>query len=49
MVLRTNVHQNNISVIRQQLPALSEKTGPICLLRVGLTAGHKAGRKNVVV
>ena len=41
MTLRRNVYQNRI---RQPSPALWEKTGPIRLWLVGLTAGCKAGR-----
>ena len=51
-MLRTNVYQNNIFVIRQLSPALCEKTGPVHLRLVGLMADRKAVRladKNLVV
>ena len=49
MVLKTNIYQNNICVIRH---LHCDKTRPICLLLVALTYGHKAVRladKNLVV
>ena len=38
-----NVNQNNRSVLVCQYSVLREKTGPIFLLLVGLTAGRQAG------
>ena len=46
MALRVNVLQNKGFVFRQQSPILREKTGPLHLALVGLTAGRQAGRRN---
>ena len=44
MALRVNILQNKGFVFRQQSPILWEKTGPLHLALVGLTAGRLAGR-----
>ena len=44
MALRVNVLRNKGFVFRQQSPILLEKTGPLHLGLVGLTAGRQAGR-----
>ena len=45
MALKTNVYQNNICMIIQRSLALGQKTGPICLLLVGLMAHCKGSRR----
>ena len=42
MALRVNVLRNKGFVFRQQSPILREKTGPLHLALVGLTAGRQA-------
>ena len=44
MALRTNVYQNNNVWLDSDHLHCDIKTEPICLLLVGLTAGHKAVR-----
>ena len=34
-------------MVRQQSPILREKTGPLFLAIVGVTAGRQAGRQNI--
>ena len=46
MVLRVNVLRYKGFVFRQQSPILLEKTGPLHLALVDLTAGRQAGRRN---
>ena len=45
MALRVNVLRNKGFIFRQQSPILWEKTGPLHLVLVGLTAGRQAGRQ----
>ena len=39
-----NPNRNNSFINRMRLPLLCEKSGPILLVLVGLTAGRQAGR-----
>ena len=44
MALKINVLRYNRVMFRQQSPSLWEKTGPICLVLVGLMAGWQANK-----